>query len=296
LSVVFDCVTLFQTVMDLILLFIFGAAIGSFSGVVSDRYREDLPIWDKKIIGGRSRCEFCKKQLSWFELIPFFSFLFQKGKCRACRRWIGWRYLFFETASGLIFISVPFGIKTFYLLPASYYLMSSLWISVFSVLFLVSLIDYRLRIIPDEANLILVILGALITYFQPFSETTGSFIGHYAMLFGLRSGAWVNHLSASVIAGLFFAALILITKGRGMGGGDMKLVAAMGLVFGWPDIIFVAVISFVIGSIFGVGAILARKEKLKSRIAFGPFLAVSGLIVFMFGYQITSFYFGLFSI
>jgi prepilin signal peptidase PulO-like enzyme (type II secretory pathway) len=283
--------------MNFLLLFILGAAVGSFLGVISDRYRENLPIWDKKIIGGRSRCEFCKKQLSWFELIPVLSFLLQSGKCRSCRRWIGWRYLFFEIISGLIFVSVPVSLSNnFYILHSEFYILSVLWLSVFSILFLISLIDYRLRIIPDEANLVLVFLGILITYFEPFSEAAGSFVGHYAMLFGLRSSAWVNHLVAAAVIGLFFAALILITRGKGMGGGDMKLAIAMGSVFGWPDILFVAAFSFIIGSVFGIGAMIFKKEKLKSRIAFGPFLAASGLIVFMFGYGIVNFYFGLFSI
>ncbi len=281
--------------MNTFLLFILGAAIGSFLGVISDRYDENLPIWDKKVIGGRSRCEFCKKQLSWFELVPFASFLLQKGKCRSCRRWIGWRYLFYELVTGLIFISVPPMVESYYLSPGIYYALSALWISVFSVLLLISLIDLRLRMIPDEANVALALLGIPITWLQPFSDTTGSFIGHYAMLFGLRSNAWVNHFVAAAVIGLFFAALIVITKGKGMGGGDMKLAAAMGLVFGWPDIIFTAIISFVVGSIFGIGAMLFKKEKLKSKIAFGPFLAAAGLIVFLCGYQITNFYFGFFS-
>lgn len=282
--------------MNTFLLFILGAAIGSFLGVISDRYREELPIWDKKIIGGRSRCEFCKKQLSWFELVPFFSFFLQKGKCRACRKWIGWRYLFYEFSAGLIFISVPPMVESYYLRPGTYYALSALWISVFSILFLISLIDIRLRMIPDEASIALALLGIPIIWLQPFGETNGSFIGHYAMLFGLRSNALINHLAAALLIGLFFAALIVITKGRGMGGGDMKLAAAMGLVFGWPDIIFVAIISFVIGSVLGIGAMVFKKEKLKSKIAFGPFLAASGLIVFLLGYQITNFYFGLFSL
>ena len=73
-------------------LFIFGAAVGSFLGVISDRYREDLPIWDRKIIGGRSSCEMCGVKLRWFELIPVLSFILQKGRCRSCKRRIGWRY------------------------------------------------------------------------------------------------------------------------------------------------------------------------------------------------------------
>ena len=176
------------------LLFMFGAAVGSFLGVISARYKEDLPIWDKKIMGGRSHCEFCKVQLRLFELIPIFSFIWQKGRCRSCRKFVGWRYLFVEIASGLFFVFIPFALfKDFYILHSTFYILSALWILVFSVLLLISLIDYRLRLIPDEASAILVFFGALITAFQPFDKFSGSFLGHYAMLFYWRSNPWLNH-------------------------------------------------------------------------------------------------------
>ncbi len=279
--------------MNSLILFIFGASVGSFMGVISDRYREDLSIWSKKIIGGRSHCDSCRRQLRWFELMPVLSFIFQRGKCNSCGKRLGWHYPAIEIASGLIFVSVPLVIKTYYLLPATYYILSALWISVFSVLLIISIIDYRLRLIPDEANSILAILGLLITAFQPFNETSGSFLGYYGILFGFHSDRWLNHFLAAALAGIFFAILILVTKGRGMGGGDMKLVAAMGLIFGWPDIILVTILSFVIGSVFGIGAIILKKEKLKSKISFGPFIAFSGFLVFFFVYQIASFSIGL---
>ncbi|MDO8664518.1 MAG: prepilin peptidase [Candidatus Liptonbacteria bacterium] len=278
-------------------LFLLGAAIGSFIGVIADRYKEDLPIWDRKIIGGRSHCEFCGGKLRWFELVPVVSFIWQKGRCSSCKRRLSLRYLFVEIVSGLLFVFVPATLsQNFYILHSTFYILSTLWLLVFSFLLLVSLIDNRLRIIPNEASAALVIFGALITTFQPFNEFSGSFLGHYAMLFGWYSNPWLNHLLAAAVAGLFFVALIFITKGRGMGGGDMKLAAALGFVFGWPDIIIIAILAFIIGSLFGVAAILLKKERLKSHIAFGPFLAFAGLLVFFFGYGIVNFYFSLFGI
>ncbi|MDP2741595.1 MAG: prepilin peptidase [bacterium] len=280
--------------MNFLILFVLGASIGSFIGVIGDRYKENLPVWSKKIIGGRSRCESCGRQLRWFELIPVLSFILQRGKCNSCGKRLGWRYLAVELASGFLFVFVPMVIsREFYVLTTSFYILSVLWISVFSVLLVVSIIDYRLRLIPDEANLGLAFLGVLITALRPFNETSGSFMGYYGILFGFHSDRWLNHFLAAALAGIFFAILILVTKGRGMGGGDMKLVAAMGLIFGWPDIVLVAILSFIIGSVFGIGAIMLKKEKFKSKIAFGPFMAFSGLLVFFFGYQIMSFYFGL---
>lgn len=283
--------------MTSFILFFLGASIGSFIGVIADRYKEDLPIWDRKIIGGRSHCEFCHKKLRWFELIPVLSFISQMGRCRSCNHKLDTRYLYTEIISGLLFVFIPAALsKNFYTHHSSLITLSVLWILVFSFLLLISLIDRRLRVIPNEASAALVTLGVLITIFQPFNEFSGSFLGHYAMLFGWHSNPWLNHLFAAAVVGIFFAALILMTRGRGMGGGDMKLAAALGFVFGWPDILIVTILSFIIGSLFGIAAIFLKKEKLKSYIAFGPFLAFAGLLVFFFGYGMIDFYFGLFGI
>ncbi len=280
-----------------VILFFLGAAVGSFVGVVADRYQGDLSIWDKKIIGGRSHCEFCGRKLRWFELVPILSFIWQKGRCSSCNHRLSFRYLFVEIVSGFLFVFVPAALfKDFYILHSTFYILSTLWLLVFSFLLLISLIDKRLRIIPNEASAALVILGALLAIFQPFDKLSGSFLGHYAMLFGWHSNPWLNHLLGAAVAGIFFAALIFITKGRGMGGGDMKLAAAIGFVFGWPDILIIVILAFIIGSLFGIVAILLKKERLKSHIAFGPFLAFAGLLVFFFGYEIINFYFGLFGI
>lgn len=279
--------------MSSVILFVLGAAIGSFLGVVGDRYQDNLPPWNKKVIGGRSRCQFCKAQLRWFELVPILSFLFQRGKCLTCGRKLSWRYPLVETASGLVFVFVPVGLKNIYTLYTIPPTLIFLWIFVFSILLLVFLIDARLQIIPDELEIALFISGIFIIATQPFDITTGSFLGNYSALFDLRSNAWINHLAAATIAGALFLLLILFTRGRGMGGGDMKLAAAVGWVFGWPDTIVILILSFVVGSIFGIGAIFFKKKKLKSRLAFGPFIALSALLVFFFGYQILKFYFGL---
>ncbi len=303
--------------MELIL-FAFGASVGSFLKVIADRYEPHLFLWDKKIIGGllrrssseasRSRCPSCGAELRWFELIPIFSFFVQKGRCRRCHQKIGLQYPLVELISGFIFVFIPQNLKFLSSLPARlapqlgagghspFFALSVLWVSVFSILLLISLIDFRLRIIPDETNIILLILGIFILFFQPFGDLQGSFLKHYALLFGWRQNVFFNHLFALFAAGAFFLILILLTKGRAMGVGDLKLAAALGFVFGWPDIILITVLSFVIGSCIGVGAIMSHKKNMKSYLAFGPFLGAASLVVFFFGYQIVDFYFRLFKL
>ncbi|MBI4085660.1 MAG: prepilin peptidase [Candidatus Liptonbacteria bacterium] len=286
------------------ILFAFGASVGSFLKVIADRYEEHLFLWDAKIIGGfsvsqssRSRCPSCGAELRWFELIPIFSFFIQKGRCRRCRRRICLQYPLVEFISGFVFVFVPSQLARFFTLQSSLFvILSALWISVFSILLLISLIDFRLRIIPDEANIMLLVLGIFIIFFQPFNNLQGSFLGHYALLSGLRQNVLLNHLFALFVAGAFFAFLILLTRGRAMGVGDLKLASALGFVFGWPDIILINVLSFVIGSFIGIGAIMLNKKKMKSYIAFGPFLGAASLAVFFFGYQIVDFYLRLFKL
>lgn len=278
-------------------LFMFGASAGSFLKLIADRYEPDLFLWNKKIIGGRSRCSFCGAELRWFELIPLFSFLFQKGKCRRCRKRIGFQYPLIELISGFIFVFVPLQLARSFVLHYSFFIiLSAVWISIFSVLLLISLIDFRLQIIPDEANIILLILGIFLIFFQPFGDFQGSFIGHYALLFGWRQNVFSNHFLALLGAACFFAFLIAITRGRAMGVGDLKLAGALGFVFAWPDIILIILVSFIIGSLVGGGAILLNKKSMKSYVAFGPFLAIASFGVFFFGYQMVDFYFRLFTL
>jgi len=282
-------------------LFIFGLAIGSFINVIALRYNPEKFILSNKVLGGRSACPKCGKKLNWFELFPLFSFIFLRGRCRSCKEKISWQYPIMELVSGIIFILVPFGVDRFlqpntYNLTPDFYLLSTFFILVFETLLVVSLIDIRLRLIPDETNIFLILLSVPIIIFQKaqFGLVSGSFLGSYAALFGFRGNIWVNHLFAFFFGAVFFGLLILITRGRGMGFGDLKLAAALGAVFGWADILLIVALSFIIGSIFSLPSLIFRKKGLKSLLPFGPFLAIASVVVFFFGHEIINFYFQLF--
>ena len=108
------------------------------------------------------------------------------------------------------------------------------------------------------------------------------------------SNIWINHFFAAFIAMFFFGAIILLTRGKGMGWGDFKLAGALGLIFGWPDILIAVMLSFVIGSIISIILMLKRKKTMKDAVPFGPFLVIGAGAVFFFGYQIINLYFKLF--
>lgn len=274
-------------------LFIFGAAFGSFINVLALRYDPDRRLLARPAWSGRSRCPHCGKTLRWFELVPILSFLFQGGRCLRCNKRLSLQYPFAEAASGLIFAFVPAQVQA--LFPAlalpQLVLLSALWIAVFASLLLMSLIDLRLKLIPDELQAWLAVLGLALALCSAVLGPS-RLAGPYDPMFG-PSNVWLNRILAVVISSAFIGLLVLATRGRGMGFGDLKLMFGFGLIFGWPGILLLLFLAFVIGAAWGLLAIRLGAKRLKSAVAFGPFLALAGLIVFFWGGEIMSFYFGL---
>jgi prepilin signal peptidase PulO-like enzyme (type II secretory pathway) len=275
--------------------FLLGAAIGSFLNVVALRYDPDRFLFSKSL-GGRSHCPHCKKTLRWFELVPLVSFVAQRGRCLRCNARISFRYPLVELVSGLIFVFVPLRLVVIfpYLLPIAYCLLSAIWVLVFELLLLMALIDLRHFIIPDEVNILLGICGVAFAAFLAKAASTVSFTGNLAALFSVSQNPWITHGAGALFGFLLFGAIIAITRGRGMGMGDLKLAIPLGFLFGWPDIVMVAVCSFIIGAAYGVWVMAFRGKHLKSAVPFGPFLALGATLVFLFGYELASAYFSFF--
>jgi prepilin signal peptidase PulO-like enzyme (type II secretory pathway) len=285
------------------ILFILGLAVGSFVNVVSLRYRPGHRLLDKEIIGGRSRCPICRKNLVWHELIPVLNFFWQKGKCRHCGRRLSLQYPLVEILSGLIFVFIPlYFVKFFpYILYSKFYiLIAAVWVMIFILFLLLSIIDLRHSIIPNSINLSLATLGLILIifngYYDKFDALNGSFLRYYAAIFGLRENIWLNYLFAALLGMAIFGLIIFFSKGRAMGLGDLKLVGALGLIFGWPDVLMVLFLSFIIGSLVSIFFLITRKKKIKDAVPFGPFLVIGASLTFFFGYQIIEGYFKLFGL
>jgi len=271
------------------LLFIYGLAAGSFLNVVSLRYESGKFILRRESTVGRSRCPKCESELRWFELIPLLSFIVQFGRCRHCGQPISLQYPIVEFLSGLIFVLVPWRLQSV-ISGSNFYVAAALWIAIFWTLLLLSLIDLRLRIIPDEANIFLAVLGVGLAFLF-FKGSPFSLVGSYSSVFGGQAEIWLGRLLAAIFSAALFGLLILTTRGRGMGAGDLKLAAALALVFGWPDVLFVVVLGFIIGAVYGVIAVTSGRKKMKSIVPFGPFLAASSAAIFFLGYIILDFCF-----
>lgn len=282
--------------MPYLILFIFGLAIGSFMNVLALRYDGEHFVFDPKIIGGRSRCPHCKHTLQWFELIPLLSFIAQGGRCRTCKATIGFQYPLVELLSAAIFVLVPLHFASYpWLLDAGSYVFSGIWIAALETLLLIAYIDIRLQIIPDELNVLLGVIAIFETIFAAayIGPERWSFFGAYASFFGAQGNIWLSHAIGAIFATGFFGLLILVTRGKGMGMGDVKLALPLGFLFGWPDTLFLTAFAFVVGAVVGVAYILAGKKTMKAALPFGPFLVIASAFIFFLGFPVLAWYFTL---
>jgi leader peptidase (prepilin peptidase) / N-methyltransferase len=243
------------------LVFIFGTFIGSFLGVVIDR----LPRGES-IVKGRSHCDHCKKSLATFDLIPVFSFLFLRGRCRYCKTKLSSFYPLIEIVTGALFVLTALQLSNMYEVLGMEYMIAALYyLFIISVLIVIFFIDLKHGIIPFP-----VIVPAIIVSF------------FYLLFF--ENSLFVNHLLAGVGACLFFLAVFLATRGRGMGFGDVIYAFFMGLVLGFPHIVVGLYIAFVSGALISLVLLGLKLKKLKGGIIpFGPFLVLGTLIALFWG-------------
>jgi len=239
----------------LIFLFLFGTAIGSFLNVLIDR----LP--NEKSIMGRSYCDHCKKKLAWYDMFPIISYFLIKRKCRYCKKKLSFQYPLVEFVTGLMFVLV-----WTLVLPSetAYFMKKLVLLGMISCLIVIFFADLKYRMIPDSVQISLFALG----FFSPFASVIT------AQLFFLRA------ISAFVVMSPILF-LHFITKGRGMGFGDVKLGFIIGFLLGIKAGLISLYLAFILGAIFGLFLIISKKKKLKSKIAFGPFL-VLGVLIIMF--------------
>ena len=220
---------------------------------------------------GRSFCPNCKHKLALQDLIPVFSFLFLKGKCRYCGQKISLQYPLVELSTAILFLLMteakPSSLETGFLMVISCFLI---------VIFVYDLKHY---IIPDKVIYSAIVI-ALIFNFQ-FLISKQFLVFNYLILSAIGAAA-------------FFAAIVLVSRGKWMGIGDIKLAFLMGLILGWPNIFVALSLAFLIGAIIGVGLIISGRKKMKSEVPLGPFLIIGTFLTMFFWNEIMSWYLNLF--
>lgn len=266
-----------------VLIFIFGTCIGSFLNCVIYRLEQN-----KGFLFGRSYCPKCKQELKWLDLIPIFSFIVLKGKCRYCKKPISFQYPLIELTAGMLFLLISnfqFSIYNQFLIFNFQTFLEFLYLLITGC-FLIVIFVYDLKhfIIPDKI-IYPAIIASSIWYLA--SNIFFDFYTKYEIL---------NTIYSAFAAGGFFLAIVLISKGKWMGVGDIKLAFFMGLFLGFPNIIVALFSAFLIGAIIGISLIIFNKKTFKSEVPFGPFLVVGTLISMFCTQQIINWYFNLFSL
>lgn len=265
-----------------VFVFLLGLCVGSFLNVLI------LRIPQKKKISGRSHCPKCKKKLRWYELVPVFSFIFLGGKCTHCKKPISWQYPLIEILTGAFF-SLTFWqlfLKASSGLNLMFFLDFAFWVFFVSILMVIFVSDIKYYIVPDEIILPAIIFAFLYQIFKIFQvnnlNPSFTLTTLKPLIFALISGFG---------AALFFFVLVIFTKGEGMGLGDVKIAAFMGLLLSSPNIFVALLLSFFSGSVIGLTLIALKKKNLKSEVPFGCFLAPATFITFFWGAQIITWYF-----
>lgn len=240
-------------------IFLLGISFGSFIHVVIDR-----TLSGQSFLKGRSHCDFCKKKLFWYDLIPLLSFVLLGGKCRYCKKFFGFLYPFSELLTGSICVVIflfwqqLFSEFTGFSVMVLLYM---LFVGIFSSGILLA--DIKYGIIPDLFLFPLFVTTLLYNSVQKPEE----FIGSIFACFG---------------AFLFFYLLHAITKGKGMGLGDVKLAGFIGLFLGFPQSIFAIYLAFLTGAGVSLILILWGRKSMKNTIVFGPFLIIGMFVTWLF--------------
>jgi leader peptidase (prepilin peptidase) / N-methyltransferase len=263
---------------------VLGLLVGSFLNVVIHRLpkmmeREwhancldlqgkDVPEQPKyNLVVPRSSCPHCGHMIGALENIPVISYLFLRGRCKACKAAISIRYPLVEALTGALSLAV-----------AVQYGYSPL--TLFALVFVIALvaltfIDFDTQLLPDDITLPLLWLGLLINLNNGFTDITSAVVGAMAGYLVLWAVYWLFKL---------------VTGKEGMGYGDFKLLAAIGAWFGWQLLPAVIMLSSVVGSVIGIGLILFKGKTRQTAIPFGPFLALGGIAALFYGHTLAAFY------
>jgi leader peptidase (prepilin peptidase)/N-methyltransferase len=247
--------------MILTILAVLGVCVGSFLNVLIYRIPKG-----EEFVKTPSHCMNCGHTLAWYENIPVISWLLQHGKCRACGVKLSVQYPVVEALNGAMWLLTG-------LLYRGDWLTVGLYCLLFSMLLVLTVIDWRTFTIPNGINLVIFLLGVV------------------RLITDLDN--WVSYVIGLVSVSLVFLLMHLATHGNGLGMGDVKLVAGAGLLLGWSSMLLAVVIGSLSGAIIHS---VRMRHGADRKLAFGPYLAAGIWIAALGGQQIVDAYFGLFGL
>lgn len=245
---------------------VFGLIIGSFLNVVIMRL-DGI----KSIVALPSHCPHCQRKLSWFELIPVFSYIILVGKCRTCKQKISLQYPIVEIMTAIIFSLMywQFGLSV----------TSGVLMLISAILIVVFVYDLIHSMIADW----LVWLGLSVWAIYLILDLAVGW--HFPPLL------YFSALGGGILGG-FIWLLVWISKETWMGAGDIKLGFLLGAIAGWPNALMLTLIAFIMGGAIGLILIALRRKGMKDQVPFAPFLITALWITLFWGTVISNWYIG----
>lgn len=249
---------------SLLVSFLIGAAIGSFLNVLVYRSRNNISLFSPS-----SFCPECEYSIEWYNNIPILSFLLLGGRCSNCKEEISWQYFLVELWLALAFLFTAL-INDY---QSETVLLVRNWLIVV-VLTFIFVYDLRFQRILDRVTIPAIFLIFLIN-----------------IVFGLLT--MESMAVAALVAGGFFLLQYLISRGRWIGSGDIRVGVLMGVILGWPNVLLALFLAYVVGAIISIFLVLVRKKSLASKTSFGVYLSLATFVTLFFGDQIISWYLNL---
>ncbi|MFA5394233.1 MAG: prepilin peptidase [Candidatus Ratteibacteria bacterium] len=247
-----------MTILFSIFAFVLGAVFGSFLNVCIYRLPRSLSI-----VKPGSYCPNCRKPIVWFDNIPFFGYLFLRGRCRYCHKKISPRYVLVELLTASLFLAL----YRYFGLSASFFIFG---LFIF-VLILVTFIDWEHYLIPVLVVYPGIVLGLLFNFFFPQMAFSAS------RLFALKEAVIGVLLGAGLI---YFLGVFgkLIFKKEAMGEGDIYLLAMIGAFLGWKAVLLTIFFSSLVGTVITLLLVYVGLKKMTDHIPFGPYLSLGAVI------------------
>jgi leader peptidase (prepilin peptidase)/N-methyltransferase len=241
-----------------IIVFLYGITIGSFLNVVIYR----VPA-KENIVTTRSHCMSCGYQLAWYDLVPLFSYLVLGGRCRKCKTKLSVQYPLIEGLNGVLYLVVfaRYGLS----------IDSLLYCLLFSALLALSVIDFRTYEIPVGFNYFILALGLIRVF--------------------IDRANWLEYAIGLVAVSAVLYVLYLVSRGAAIGGGDVKLMAATGLLLGWKRNLLGFLLGCILGSV--IHLIRMKVSKADRVLAMGPYLSMGVAIAALWGSEMIDWYLGI---
>ena len=244
--------------MDFLFVFVLGTIIGSFLNVVI--YRVPLK---QSIVFPSSHCTSCNERLKFFDLIPIISWILLRGNCRYCKTKVSYRYPLVELLTGAVFLLTYISVGVDKKLIV-YFVFTSILIAD-------TFIDVDHLILPDKLHIFALFTYILFNILTPFID-------------------WKDSLLGALMGMIPLFILFLLTRGNGMGFGDVKFMAVIGLYLGWRQTLLALLLSFILGGFFGIILLISKIKNRNDPIPFGPWIAIAAFISMNWGKEIIDWY------